>query len=46
MAWLSFPPEELMATRAPRRASFRHSGGMGILVADMVSIPVWMARFG
>ena len=46
IAWLSLPPEELIATRAPRRINCRHSRGMGISVADMASIPVWMACFG
>ena len=30
IAWLSLPPEELMATRDPRRIMARHSGGMAM----------------
>ena len=39
IAWLSLPPEELIATRAPRRINRPHSQGMGISVKDMTSTP-------
>ena len=46
IAWLSLPPEELIAIRAPRRINRRHSREMGISVAAMVSVSVWMECVG
>ena len=42
-AWLSFPPEWLRATRAPRRIISRHRGGTGIsaIWVDMDRSPRW-----
>ena len=48
ITWLPLPPEELIATRAPRRINRRHTPGMQISVADTTSTPLLdgMCRVG